>query len=83
MNYNRLLTFSETFYSENSEENIKKYLENGFSIEKMEYELTDKNAEFYFAELDRKVIGYLKVNVEESQTVIKVRTHLRLNGFTC
>src|SRR5690606_41490151 len=65
------LTFAETFSSENSEENMKEYLENGFSNEKLTAELTDQNAEFYFAELDDKTIGYLKVNVGQSQTEIK------------
>ncbi len=64
-------TFYETFSSENSEENMAEYLENGFSTEKLKSELTDQNAEFYFAELDGKAIGYLKVNVGVSQTEIK------------
>ena len=41
------LTFAETFSSENSEENMKEYLESGFSTEKLTAELTDSNAEFY------------------------------------
>lgn len=65
------LTFAETFSSGNSEENMKAYLENGFSTEKLTTELSDPNAEFYFAELDGETIGYLKVNVGQSQTEIK------------
>lgn len=72
------LTFAETFFSENSEENMTKYLENGFSTEKLKTELTDKNAEFYFAELKGKVIGYLKVNIGESQTEIKIKNALEI-----
>lgn len=72
------LTFAETFSSDNSEENMTEYLENGFSTEKLKMELTDNNTEFYFAELDGKVIGYLKVNVEESQTEIKVKNALEI-----
>ncbi len=34
-------------------------------------ELNDKNAEFYFAELDSKIIGYLKLNFGPSQTELK------------
>ena len=64
-------TFFETFSSDNSEENMTEYLDNGFSTEKLEIELTDPNAEFYFAELQGKVIGYLKVNSGQSQTEIK------------
>ena len=42
-------TFHETFSSANSEENMSKYLEEVFSIEKLTAELEDQNAEFYFA----------------------------------
>src|SRR5690554_411700 len=72
------LTFAETFSSENSEEDMREYLEEGFSIEKLKTELTDKNAEFYFAELDDKVIGYLKVNFDQSQTEIKDKNALEI-----
>lgn len=72
------LTFAETFSSENSEENMKEYLENGFSTEKLTAELTDSNAEFYFAQLDKKIIGYLKVNVGQSQTEIKDKNALEI-----
>ena len=72
------MTFAETFSSDNSEENMMEYLENGFSTEKLKTELTDKNAEFYFAEFDGKVIGYLKVNVGPSQTELKIKNALEI-----
>lgn len=71
-------TFYETFSSENSEENMTEYLENGFSTKKLKSELTDPNAEFYFAELDGKTIGYLKVNYGQSQTEIKDKNALEI-----
>ncbi len=64
-------TFQETFSASNSEENMKSYLEEGFSSEKLITELNDINAEFYFAKLDNEVIGYLKLNFGESQTELK------------
>ncbi|RTL14489.1 MAG: GNAT family N-acetyltransferase [Flavobacteriaceae bacterium] len=64
-------TFFETFSESNSEENMQKYLDEGFSIEKLTIELTDTNAEFYFAVLDEEVIGYLKLNFGDSQTELK------------
>lgn len=64
-------TFAETFASENSEEDMREYLENGFSVEKLAAELADENAEFYFAEDSGKVIGYLKLNTGQSQTEIR------------
>ena len=71
-------TFAETFASENSEENMKAYLEKGFSVEKLESELADKNSEFYFAILDDEVNGYLKINFGETQTEIKDENSLEI-----
>ena len=64
-------TFYETFSEVNSEENMKDYLEKGFSSEKLTAELTDSNSEFYFATLNDEVIGYLKINFGTSQTELK------------
>src|SRR5690606_3590123 len=71
-------TFFETFASQNSEENMVEYLENGFSVEKIKAELEDQNAEFYFAELNEEAIGYLKVNFGQSQTEIKDENALEI-----
>lgn len=64
-------TFSETFSGDNSEEDMKKYLDENFSVEKLTDELNNKNSEFYFAKLENTVIGYLKLNFGESQTELK------------
>lgn len=64
-------TFQETFSESNSKENMNSYLEKAFSNEKLTTELTDKNSEFYFATLENKVIGYLKINFAEAQTELK------------
>lgn len=64
-------TFSETFSAVNTEENMKKYLDEEFKTEKLSSELKDKNAEFYFATFDNTVIGYLKLNIGQSQTELK------------
>ena len=64
-------TFSEAFSSLNTPENMTKYLEEGFSIEKLSAELSDQASSFYFALLEEQVIAYLKLNVGASQTEIK------------
>lgn len=64
-------TFYETFSDGNTEENMTKYLYEGFSSEKLMTELKDNNAEFFFATLDEKVIGYLKLNFGQSQTELQ------------
>lgn len=64
-------TFYETFATGNTEENMTKYLDEGFSAEKLTTELNDNNAEFYFATLNNNVIGYLKLNFGQSQTELQ------------
>jgi ribosomal protein S18 acetylase RimI-like enzyme len=64
-------TFSETFSAVNSEENLEKYLNEGFTKEKLTAELNDKNSHFYFATINADVIGYLKVNFGQAQTELK------------
>ncbi len=64
-------TFFETFASSNSEENMQKYLEEGFSRERLSAELANQASEFYFASLNDEIIGYLKVNFGQSQTELK------------
>ena len=64
-------TFYETFASGNTRENMEKYLEEGFSIAKVTAEVADENTEFYFAKAGKNVIGYLKLNVGNSQTELQ------------
>ena len=64
-------TFEETFAESNSAENMTKYLEEAYSFEKLNEELNNPNSLFYFAMLDEKVIGYLKLNMGGSQTELK------------
>jgi ribosomal protein S18 acetylase RimI-like enzyme len=64
-------TFFETFATGNTEENMIKYLDEGFSITKLTTELNDNNAEFYFAIHNNHVIGYLKLNFGQSQTELQ------------
>jgi len=72
------LTFHETFSDSNSEENMKTYLDEKFSTEKLTEELTNKDSEFYFAALDDKVIGYLKINFGPSQTELNDEKSLEI-----
>lgn len=61
-------TFSETFAAVNSQENMIKYLRESFADEKLTTELNNPNSHFYLAEIDNKVIGYLKLNTGDAQT---------------
>jgi|SRR6185312_1165727 len=64
-------TFSETFSAGNTEENMKKYLKEEFTVEKLTAELDNPNSDFYFAAFENDVIGYLKLNYGQSQTELK------------
>jgi ribosomal protein S18 acetylase RimI-like enzyme len=71
-------TFRETFSAGNTAENMKKYLDEGFSIEKLTAELNDQNSEFYFAVHDDNIIGYLKLNLGKSQTELQERNSIEI-----
>ncbi|MBO9675408.1 MAG: GNAT family N-acetyltransferase [Sphingobacteriaceae bacterium] len=60
-------TFFEAFAGVNTEQNMKHYLENSFSEEKLKSELNNSNSQFYFARVNGKVIAYLKINFGEAQ----------------
>jgi len=64
-------TFIEAFSNQNSEENMKKYLEENLSINQLTNEFMNSESLFYFAKMDDKIIGYLKVNFGKTQTDFK------------
>jgi ribosomal protein S18 acetylase RimI-like enzyme len=61
-------TFYETFSASNTSENMGKYLNEEFTLEKLGTELSNIQSEFYFAKDNDHVIGYLKLNTGASQT---------------
>lgn len=60
-------TFRDAFDAFNSEENMSYYVNTGLSKEQLTQELQNSNSEFYFAEIDSEVIGYLKLNFKDAQ----------------
>ena len=64
-------TFYESFSSVNTEENITQFLAEAYSLEKLTNELNNPNSSFYFALVNDKIIGYLKINFGDSQTELK------------
>ena len=61
-------TFRETFDEVNTEEDMQKYLDENLSLERLKSELENPNSEFYFAENDNQILGYLKLNFGNAQT---------------
>ncbi len=64
-------TFYEAFSSGNTEENMNKYLEEGFSLDKLSRELKDENTAFYFVKSADENIGYMKLNEGPAQTELQ------------
>lgn len=61
-------TFNETFKHENSTENMKFYLENAFTLNQLEMEISNISSQFYFVFFNNQHAGYLKVNINEAQS---------------
>lgn len=71
-------TFAETFSETNTQDNMKRYLDENFCVEKLVAELNNKDSLFYFAMFETRVIGYLKLNFGASQTELKDNTAVEI-----
>ncbi|WP_137904105.1 GNAT family N-acetyltransferase [Chryseobacterium sp. 2VB] len=71
-------TFSETFAENNTEEAMKKYLEESFNTKKIKSELNNPDSFFYIAWEEDNPVGYLKVNSGEAQTELQDDTALEI-----
>jgi len=71
-------TFLETFADGNTESDMKKYLDENLSNDKLVGELIILDSEFYFASIQNKVIGYLKINFGQAQTELKDQKSLEI-----
>jgi ribosomal protein S18 acetylase RimI-like enzyme len=71
-------TFKETFEEVNTEEDMQKYLDENLSIEKLKTELENVNSEFYFAENNGEILGYLKLNFKDAQTEKLEENHFEI-----
>lgn len=61
-------TFIDSFGDDNNEEDLKVYLQDNFSIEKLEKELRNQNSRYYIALFHGEPAGYMKVNFEGAHT---------------
>jgi diamine N-acetyltransferase len=64
-------TFEETFSAVNSAADMKKYMEEVLSFERLANEVNNPDSVFYFAVIDGKIVGYLKMNSGQSQTELQ------------
>jgi ribosomal protein S18 acetylase RimI-like enzyme len=61
-------TFSQTFTEDNTQEDLNKYINNSFNIEKLTSELNNQNSQFYFACIEAVQVGYIKLNINDAQS---------------
>jgi ribosomal protein S18 acetylase RimI-like enzyme len=64
-------TFFETFAESNTEADMKKYLDENFSNDKLTTELTNRDSYFFISWEEKSPIAYMKLNVGKAQTEIK------------
>ena len=61
-------TFTETFESHNSPENLRAYLDQAFDPERLKTEMSNPESRFFFIEKDGETAGYLKINTGDAQS---------------
>ncbi len=71
-------TFAETFVNDCSHSDMKKYLHNTFNSKLLITELKNPESDFFFAELDGNIIGYLKLNKGKAQTEQKLENAIEI-----
>ena len=71
-------TFLEAFSEVNSPENMSKHLDQRYSEEQLTTELANTDSAFYFAMLEDRVIGYLKLNTGTAQTELQHENSLEI-----
>ena len=63
-------SFTETFATVNSPENMEKYLEESFNTAQITSELNNPDSPFYIAFWETEPVGYLKLNFGNAQTEV-------------
>jgi len=63
-------TFHQSFAAVNTAENMKSYLDQHFSEENLRSEIMNPHSRFFFALLEDKPVGYIKINEREAQSVL-------------
>jgi diamine N-acetyltransferase len=61
-------TFYEAFELQNNPEDFKIFTDKAFALDKLTKEVHNPSSQFYFAKDADKVVGYLKVNLDDAQT---------------
>lgn len=62
------ITFYETFFNDNTEEDMEKYIKESFSYEQLESEMKDSSSKYFLIEHGEEIVAYMKINFDHSQT---------------
>lgn len=68
-------TFSETFAHTTTAQDLQLHLETAYARDKLLQELANPESEFYFAVVDGRIEGYVKVNWGQAQSEPMPATH--------
>lgn len=71
-------TFYETFSQFNTEDDMKMYLEESFSLERIRTELSNSDSLFFISWDDENPVGYMKINFGKAQTELKDETSIEI-----
>ncbi len=71
-------TFRDTYESLNDPLHFRAFLHRAFSIPQLEKELKHANSAFYFAMLEEKVVGFLKLNFNKGVQELNPATSVEL-----
>ncbi len=71
-------TYYDTFHTNCSKEVMDSYLKEAFTKKKISSEVNNKNSHFYFAYVDNKLAGYIKINTDDAQCDLKDQNGLEI-----
>ncbi|UII19439.1 GNAT family N-acetyltransferase [Fulvivirga ligni] len=71
-------TYFEAFSAGEASENVQQYVANAFNEDRLWHELNNPFSEFYLAESDGDVVGYIKLNYKEAQQKYSDRNSIEL-----
>lgn len=73
-----LNTFVTAFGHQNAPENMAIYLNEHLTLDSIRQEMSNSNSRFFFAEADRQIIAYLKLNQGEAQSEQQLENALEI-----
>jgi ribosomal protein S18 acetylase RimI-like enzyme len=59
-------TFYDTFYKQNTEEDMELFIKSAFNLEVLHAEFCDASNHFFLAKVDKEIAGYLKLSTAAS-----------------